>query len=515
MLCARARFLRSREPIRRGGKRVLGLALALATFAAPLAAQSTISIDTHLPLFTVLSAVTVAGYRAGVAREEPASVRAGLRNELRQVHGPATEALREFYAAHRLPDLATDLSRYASFALVIGGPPDFAFRTPRIQLPPDVLELEGLNERLRDFYVEANLESLWRKYQPAYETELARLQPSISEMLMVTQAYLRLPPPSYSGRRFLLSFDLLLDPNLTFARNYGDDYYVVLNPAPNAPLDEIRHGYFHFLLDPIAGKYVSAIDKKKEIYPVALRAELLPEEFRHDFTLFTTECLIKAIEIRLNKLPAAKAEEALSAAEQQGFVLARAFHQALAGFEQAEPSIRLYFPELMQGIDVAAELRRLEPLKFATRQPSEAAPRPAMQETMLRDAENAIASGDSATALRLFQAVLEQYGPEQPRALYGLAVLAGLERDWALAKQYFLRTLEKARDPHLVAWSHVYLGRIYDVEGNRELALGEYRAALSAAAAEDVQRAAQRGLEKPFGPERAAEKENESDNEKK
>lgn len=494
---------------------MLGLALALATFAVPLAAQSSISLDTYLPLFTVLSAVTVAGHRAGAAREETASVLASPRNELRQVYGPATEALREFYAAHRLPDPAADLSRYVSFALVIDGPPNFAFRVPRIQLPPDVLELEGLNERLRNFYVEANLEPLWRKYEPAYETEFIRLQPSISEMLMVTQAYLRLPPPVYSGRRFLLYFDLLLEPSLTFARNYGDDYYVVLNPAANAPLDEIRHGYLHFLLDPIAGKYASVIDKKKDIYPVALRAELLPEEFRHDFTLFTTECLIKAIEIRLSKLPPAKAEEALTGAEQQGFVLVRAFQQSLAGFEQAEPSIKLYFPELMQGIDVAAELRRLEPVKFARRHPSEAASRPATQETMFHDAENAIASGDYTTARRLFQAVLEQYGPEQPRALYGLAVLAGLERDWALAKQYFLRTLEKARDPRLVAWSHVYLGRIYDAEGNRELALGEYRAALSAAPAEDVQRAAQRGLEKPFGPERPGEKANENENEKK
>ena len=515
MLCARVTLLRSRERIRRGWKRVLVLALTLATFAEPLTAQTNISLDTSLTLFTVLSAVTVAAYKAGPTRDEPATVRANLRNELRQMHGPATEALREFYAAHRLPDPAADLSRYVSFALVIDGPPDFAFRVPRIQLPPDVLELEGLNERLRNFYAEANLERLWRKYQPTYEAELAQFQPAISETLMVTQAYLRLPPPGYSGRRFQMYFDPLLEPSLTFARNYADDCYVVLNPVPNTPLDEIRHGYLHFLLDPIAGKYVSAIDKKKEIYPVALRAELLPEEFRHDFTLFTTECLIKAIEIRLSKLPAAKLEEALTAAEQQGFVLVRALHQALAGFEQAEPSIKLYFPDLMQGIDVAAELRRLEQLKFATRRQAEPAPRPATQETMLRDAENAIASGDYATARRLFQAVLEQYGPDQPRALYGLAVLAGLERDWALAKQYFLQTLEKARDPHLVAWSHVYLGRIYDVEGNRELALGEYRAALSAATAEDVQQAARRGLEKPFGPERAAGKENENESEKK
>src|SRR5207302_10414694 len=36
-----------------------------------------------------------------------------------------------------------------------------------------------------------------------------------------------------------------------------------------------------------------------------------------------------------------------------------------------------------------------------------------------------------------------------------------------------------AKDPLILAWSHVYLGRIHDVDGNRELAVSEYRAALA------------------------------------
>jgi hypothetical protein len=53
----------------------------------------------------------------------------------------------------------------------------------------------------------------------------------------------------------------------------------------------------------------------------------------------------------------------------------------------------------------------------------------------------------------------------------------------------------------VVAWSHVHLGRIYDLERNRELALSEYRAALAVEGAPDAARiAARRGLEKGIPP---------------
>ena len=53
------------------------------------------------------------------------------------------------------------------------------------------------------------------------------------------------------------------------------------------------------------------------------------------------------------------------------------------------------------------------------------------------------------------------------------------------------------KDPLVLAWSHVYLGRIYDDEGEHERALGEYRAAMGTEGAPAAARqAAQRALDK-------------------
>jgi hypothetical protein len=51
-------------------------------------------------------------------------------------------------------------------------------------------------------------------------------------------------------------------------------------------------------------------------------------------------------------------------------------------------------------------------------------------------------------------------------------------------------------DPKILAWSHIYLGRIHDREGNHDLALSEYRAALAVDGAPEAARlAAQHGAE--------------------
>jgi Tfp pilus assembly protein PilF len=80
-----------------------------------------------------------------------------------------------------------------------------------------------------------------------------------------------------------------------------------------------------------------------------------------------------------------------------------------------------------------------------------------------------------------------------------MGVVASLDQDAARAKQVFgrLTTGEHAamQDPMVLAWSHVYLARIYDAEGNPSVAKTEYESALAVEGAPDrAKQAAQSGL---------------------
>jgi len=98
--------------------------------------------------------------------------------------------------------------------------------------------------------------------------------------------------------------------------------------------------------------------------------------------------------------------------------------------------------------------------------------------------------------------VLEKLNTTSERALYGLAVVAANTRKPNLAQTYFQKTLEAGRDLRIVTWCHIYLGRLYDLNGKREDALAEYRAAsLTASGYPEAQRAVERAMQKPFGSE--------------
>ena len=82
--------------------------------------------------------------------------------------------------------------------------------------------------------------------------------------------------------------------------------------------------------------------------------------------------------------------------------------------------------------------------------------------------------------------------------MYGIGLVALLDRDAVRAKEVFgrLTTGDHAatQDPMVLTWSHIYLARIYDDEGQAEAAKTEYQAALAVTGGpEQAKQAAQKG----------------------
>jgi len=126
-------------------------------------------------------------------------------------------------------------------------------------------------------------------------------------------------------------------------------------------------------------------------------------------------------------------------------------------------------------------------------------------EQILRHGEDFIARGQYDEARQIFEGLTKDNGP-QPRALYDLAIIATQQKQPERAKQYFTQAAGSTSDPHVKAWSHIYMGRILDLEGNRDGAKAEYSAALAADdPAPDTRAAAEKGLQEGFAPKEKAE----------
>ena len=503
------------------------LILLLAASAAPAQDRQTtlinysgISVESSPQLFATLCALDAAGFAADESTLAETPSRLALREDLLKMHGPATEAVRQFYRDHVLGDPGETLSRYVAFALLAGPPPEFRFQVKRELLPPDVLALEGFQQILVQFYLEAQLEKRWATIEPEYARAATRYQSPVRRTVTVTNAYLReLLKPVYS-RTFTVYIEPLVG-NRTIFRNNGDHYGIVVGAGSQLPTGEIQHAYLHFMLDPLPLRHRKEVESKSALLNPAARAPRLPVQYQADFLALTDECLIKAVELRLRHISPVQLDSALAEADQSGFVLVRPLVAQLQKFEKAEPAMSYYFPEMIAGIDVVAEQKRLKKIGYAATIPAadpkqDAASSKAQDselENWLAEGNRQIATQDAAAAEATFEKALAKY-PDDSRAVYGLAIASVLSGRAGRARELFEGLISApaqpgsdaqksagVADPSILAWSHVYLGRIDDLEGERDLALAEYHAALTVRGApEAAYVAAQHGVEQKYNP---------------
>jgi tetratricopeptide (TPR) repeat protein len=478
-----------------------------------------ISVESSQQIFATMCALDAAGFDADESTLAEMPSRLRLRADLLKQQGPATQALRKFYQDHALADPGETLSRYIAFALVAGPPPDFQFLYDRDVLPPDVLTIESFQDLLGNFYREAHLATAWSLVEPEYERAQAAYDSPVRRIVAVTNGYLREVLKASRGRTFTVYVEPLVGKRTNF-RNFEDAYSIVVGTPSPLPVADIQHAYLHFMLDQLPLKYRNQVDTKSALLNIAARAPRLPVEYHDDFVNFTDECVIKAVELRLQKLSPEQLENALKNDDQSGFILVRPLVQQLQKFEKAEPSMTYYFPDLIAAIDVPAEQKRLQSISFAPADVT--APQPHQVATasagaydenrLLTEGDRAIALKDAEAAKKAFEQVLAK-NPTQPRALYGVAVASILTGDADEAKTDFEKVITafaasggskeatSAFDPGLLAWTHIYLGRIFDVEDDRESAIREYRAALAVVGAPETARvAAQRGVESAYQP---------------
>jgi len=479
-------------------------------------------LDASPALFSVLAAINAAGYDAELSSTANSPLRQMVRAAMASRKIDSLEDLKHFFDQHKQRDWNAELNQYVSFAMVIDGPPGFHYRVPPNEIPPDAAGLGGLELILPKFYQEAGLEDLWNKAQPFYDREIEKYHLPISRALLEVNGYLRNATSGYLGRRFQIYIDLLGAPNQVQSRSYKDDYFIVITPSPEPQIDRIRHAYLHYLLDPLAIKYAENLRRKSSMSDYAAPAPALEDAYKDDFILLATECFIKAVESRL--APAGQRQAIVDQALSEGFVMTPVFAEGLAVYEKQPESMRLYFPDIVEAIDLQKEAKRLDKVQFvstrAVRTVKTLAPpaaQPSKAENTLAEAQDLSAKhnaphADLENAKNLFLRSLQESANSalHAKAYYGLARIAALERDPETAERLFQKALDLTPDPETKCWSYVYLGRLAQAGGDPERqpeAQKFYRAALAVEAAPDAAKAAaQSGLEQSLKLQNSPEK---------
>jgi len=165
------------------------------------------------------------------------------------------------------------------------------------------------------------------------------------------------------------------------------------------------------------------------------------------------------------------------------------------------------------GLNFDAEAKRLASAQFtavsadtpaAHLHPAPPPPEPSELDRWLAEGDRQ-RDAQEPEAVATYERILAKY-PDVPRAQYGLGVASVIRGDVERAKTLLQKVIQRLAgaaaapeaDPQTLAWAHIWLARIYDVEERRDLAMPEYRAALGVEGApQSARSAAQRGLDKP------------------
>jgi hypothetical protein len=458
-------------------------------------------LDSSEALFAVMAAINAAGFDNEADSPTNHPLRKAIRDHFAQQNLPVMPALKRYVRDHKPRNPALELSQYISFALLVKGPPNFAWREPNLPPPPDVMPIDDFGPMVTQFYAEGNVGELWKQVQPTIDQAIRQYTEPVSRAVLLSNSYVREPVNTDTGKRFQIFIDLLGSPNQVQTRHYLFDDYIVITPHAELPIEEIRHAYLRHMVDPLSFKYDKELKKKGALIDYALGSPILDEAYRNDFPLLATECLIRAIESRIDRKPA-MVEQAL----REGFVVTPAFAELLAKYETQEQSLRLYFPDLINGIDLRKEEKRLEHIDFVSTKPvrtnrvtkvEDATPVLTGLAKTLDEGEQAFTKRDAAGAKKIFLGVLQEAAekPVHARAYYGLARVALLERDPETADRLFRKAIETEPDVPTRAWCLLYLAKLADSQGEKDEAQDFYKQTLAVPGLPDqVRQDAEKGL---------------------
>src|SRR5262249_25917046 len=189
----------------------------------------------------------------------------------------------------------------------------------------------------------------------------------LSKMTFDTEIYLKLPSAGYLGRQFIVYIDAMGAPGQENARNYALDYYVVISPSNSLKMQQIRHTYLHYLLDPLALKNGGSFKRLEPILE-SVKTAPMDEAFKKNISLLVTECLVRAIETRTTGSPKTaetERQKMLDESDAEGYVLTRYFYDALVKFEKDPAGLRAAYGGMLDGIEVSREVKRVSQIEFA------------------------------------------------------------------------------------------------------------------------------------------------------
>src|SRR5262245_42103465 len=414
--------------------RFLTAVILAGLIAASVSAQATnVTIQPDLRFFTMMAALNAAGFDVEFASQYH-PVRDTVRKYAKDVDPDLIARLKSFYNSRKGSQTdEAQLAKYISLAVNLTDAPAFKPITREEVLPPDARSVVGFLDLMREFYQKARLSQHWTELRPEYERAIVRVAPPIREAIVRADAYMRVPFGGFSQRSMSIYFELAAPINTINVRSNQDSYYVVIGDSSNLRVDDIRHAYLHFQLDTLVTTNISRIQNSNQLLNLGRKADGVDPAYTSETHVMAAESLIRAIELRMDRVAASRAKEAVDGFYRSGLLLTPYFYAALEEYEKGDVGLRDSFLNMARNIQVKTEQTRFQetfakipPTQKPVARPEVPQPPPEPPPDpitdLLREAETAFNAGDLTKARTSFTKVLTDFDRSNGPAMYGLGL---------------------------------------------------------------------------------------------
>ncbi|MBT4485808.1 MAG: DUF4932 domain-containing protein [Candidatus Latescibacteria bacterium] len=313
-------------------------------------------------LFAVFVLLNSAGFDDEYRKEGMHPVRIAVREEVGKISSSLAQQIDTYIASHA----SANWQDYTRYALMLESPPILRPRQLYSAFE-SVMELQGFDTILREFYTEARINLLWSRHKRYYDEEGEALHKVYNMSLELMWDYARVPLVDRQAR-------VCVVPNLLnsyhratlFYDTVSDSLYVIRGPVTSEDTHVdimLVHELLHELLHPVLDREHKIIDNTSLLKTLVYELPTIRNNYEGSYRRVVEESLVRAIEKRLalsfyeEKL----VKQALNREYRQGFLLVWHFYELLEDFYEKDSSpLKDIVPILLKRIDIQTEQNRWE-----------------------------------------------------------------------------------------------------------------------------------------------------------
>lgn len=242
-------------------------------------------------------------------------------------------------------DKGLDDSKYSNALREIGDPPGFEV-VGKIQNK----ELRDLSKHLKEFYVEADIEQLYKKYKPFYHYELNKYRDTIFSALININKFLGID--IYEIESFNLEVNLLdaywRASGLGLVDKSKSKGVIIVGPSKEPSVKDVVHEYLHGVINPITEDL--QIEIAKSDYKMDEAEDLLPYAYNNWYAV-VVESIVRSLAIRAVPLTEQERLKYIDRDMQKGFILTEYMYNGFDEFNPDDENLKQFIKKLLVSID--------------------------------------------------------------------------------------------------------------------------------------------------------------------